>query len=79
MAKWLNRFMNQEKAYKQLSSDNSQALREYNQQTLSTLLRIGCVLSLLPIVVAPFSNYQNGCYSCLLIVIFIFLYYVHVV
>ncbi|NLC42183.1 MAG: GGDEF domain-containing protein [Erysipelothrix sp.] len=60
MEKWLNRFMNQEKAYKQLSSDNSQALREYNQQTLSTLLRIGCVLSLLPIVVAPFSNTKMG-------------------
>lgn len=56
MATWLSYFKIHENEYKQLSSDNKQALREYNYQTLTTLLRIGCVLTLLPIVVAPFSN-----------------------
>lgn len=56
MATWLSYFKIHENEYKQLSSDNKQALREYNYQTLLTLLRIGCVLTLLPIVVAPFSN-----------------------
>lgn len=56
MVTWLSYFKIHENEYKQLSSDNKQALREYNYQTLLTLLRIGCVLTLLPIVVAPFSN-----------------------
>lgn len=56
MGKWSNLFGNQEKAYKQLSSDNCKAINEYNQKTLFTLLPIGWALSLLPLAAVPFSN-----------------------
>lgn len=56
MGKWLNLFRNQEKTYKQLSSDNRKAANEYNEKALSTLLPIGWALSLLPLAVVPFSN-----------------------
>ncbi len=56
MKKWSTPFGNQEKTYKQLSSENFKAIDEYNEKTLSTLLPIGWGLALLPLAVVPFSN-----------------------
>lgn len=55
MNKW-NLLWNQDKIYKQLILDNRKAVDEYNERVLSTLLRMGCILILLPLFSAPFSN-----------------------
>ncbi len=54
MNKW-NQFWNQDKTYKQLISDNRKAVDGYNESVLRTLLFMGWVLILLPLVAVPFS------------------------
>lgn len=56
MGKWSNLFGNQEKTYKQLSSDNCKVINEYNEKMLSTLLLLGWVLVLMTLLSVPFSN-----------------------
>ena len=50
-----NLFWNKEKSYNQLAAVNSKAISEYNKKTLSTLLHIGCLMSLLPLVAVTFN------------------------
>lgn len=47
---------NQQKSYKQLVTDNLEAVNEYNARIISTLSLMGWVLLLLPLLVVPFSN-----------------------
>ncbi|WP_099204016.1 GGDEF domain-containing protein [Scatolibacter rhodanostii] len=56
MKKGLSSFGKQENVYQQLASANRKAIDEYNKQTLSTLLLLGWVLILLPLISVPFSN-----------------------
>ena len=56
MKKRFKLFWNQENNYMQLASVNRKAVNEYNDKTLSTLLLLGWVLVLLPLVSVPFSN-----------------------
>lgn len=59
MSKW-DQFWNQDSTYKQLVSDNRKAINDYNEKALSTLLLMGWVLVLLPLVSVPFSNTKAG-------------------
>lgn len=59
MRKWSNPLRNQDRKYKQLSTDNRKAIDESNGKTLSTLLPIGWSLSLMALAVAPFSNTKS--------------------
>ncbi|MDD4000260.1 MAG: GGDEF domain-containing protein [Bacilli bacterium] len=56
MKKRLKLFFNQENYYMQLATVNHEAVNEYNDKTLSTLLLLGWVLILLPLAAVPFSN-----------------------
>ncbi len=56
MKKRLSEYREKNRIYKQYSVDNKEAIHEYNQKTLSTLLPIGWILTLLPLVAVPFSN-----------------------
>ncbi len=56
MGKWLNLSRDKDRTYKQFSADNQNAIDEYNEKTLSTLLPIGWALMLLPLAAVPFSN-----------------------
>lgn len=56
MKKRFTLFWNEENSYMQLASVNRMAVNEYNDKTLSTLLLLGWILVLLPLVAVPFSN-----------------------
>lgn len=56
MKKWFKLFRNQGNNYMQLASVNRRVINEYNYKTLSTLLLLGWVLVLLPLVSVPVSN-----------------------
>ena len=56
MEKLLNVPWDKDKTYEQFSAVNQNAIDEYNEKTLSTLLPIGWALTLLPLVAVPFSN-----------------------
>lgn len=49
-------FWNQEKTYKQLASNNQNAIDQYNEKMISILPLMGWVLLLLPLLAVPFSN-----------------------
>lgn len=56
MGKWSDLFRHQGKSYKQLESDNLEAIREYNEKMLAVLTLIGGVLMMLPLLAVPFSK-----------------------
>ncbi|NLN83959.1 MAG: GGDEF domain-containing protein [Firmicutes bacterium] len=57
--KWLSKSREGAKTYQiyqRLAKDNQEAIDDYNQKTLATLLPIGWALTLLPLAAVPFSN-----------------------
>ncbi len=56
MPNWSNLFWSHGNIYIQLASDNYEAVEEHNEKTLHTLLLMGWVLILLPLLSVPFSN-----------------------